>query len=317
VASRAIALLLLSVVTVACGAGGSSGQHGRSAASRDSNPVTVGPGRLVRIGGGRSLFLYCVGTGSPTVILEAGFGGNIDDWRDVQGRLGHATRTCAYDRAGLVNSPAIPGVHDAAAEVADLNRLLDHAGIPPPYVLVGHSYGGILVRLFAHVHPRDTAGLVLVEAMGRNQDRRLLPIWRAQPAAVRRLLPEPGAQPVEDGVNIMAGEALDAHITTLGDTPLAVITRGRPDDSGPPLPPSVRGPADRLWITMQNELATLSSDHAHVIALRSGHFVQVAAIGQPDVVIAAVLAVVHAARTGTHLPSCPRLFHGAGVQCRT
>jgi pimeloyl-ACP methyl ester carboxylesterase len=315
VTPRAVALVLLSVVTVACG--GSPGQQSRSAAARDRNPVTVGPGRLVPIGGGRSLFLHCVGTGRPTVILEAGFGGNIDDWREVQGPLSHATRTCAYDRAGLVNSPAIHGVHDAATEVADLGRLLDHAGIPPPYVLVGHSYGGLLVRLFAHAHPRDTAGLVLVDAMGRNQDRRLLPIWRAQPAAVRRLLPKPGAQPVEDGVNIIAGEALDAQIRTLGDIPLVVITRGRPDDSGPPLPPSVRGPADRLWTTMQDELAALSSDHVHVIATRSGHFVQLSFNGQPDVVIAGVLAVVHAARTRTRLPSCPRLFHGVGVQCRT
>ena len=181
-------------MAVACGGGG-SGQHGRSAASRDSNPVTVGPGRLVRIGGGRSLFVYCVGTGSPTVILEAGFGGNIDDWRDVQGRLGHATRTCAYDRAGLVNSPAIPGVHDAATELADLGRLLDHAGIPPPYVLVGHSYGGLLVRLFAHAHPRDTAGLVLVDAMGRNQDRRLLLFGELNPRLCDDSCPSPALSP--------------------------------------------------------------------------------------------------------------------------
>jgi pimeloyl-ACP methyl ester carboxylesterase len=66
-----------------------------------------------------------------------------------------------------------PGVHDTGVEIADLKRLLDHAGIPPPYLLVGDSYGGLLVRLFAHAHPHDTAGLVLVDAMGRNQDRRV------------------------------------------------------------------------------------------------------------------------------------------------
>jgi hypothetical protein len=114
----------------------------------------------------------------------------------------------------------------------------------------------------------------------------------------------------------MAGEALDAQIRTLGDIPLAVITRGRPDDSGPPLAPSVRGPADRLWTTMQDELAALSRDHVHVIALRSGHFGKLSFNGQPGVVIAAVLAPLHAARTGTHLPSCLRLFHDAAVQCR-
>jgi hypothetical protein len=159
--------------------------------------------------------------------------------------------------------------------------------------------------------------VVLVESMGRNQDRRLLPIWRAQQARVRRLLPKPGASPVEDGVDIVAGEALDVkNVRTLGDTPLAVITRGRADDSEP-LPASVRVPADRLWTTMQDELAALSSDHVHVIALRSGHFVQRTLNGQPDVVIAAVRAVVHAARAGTQLPACQRIFHGAGVRCRT
>jgi pimeloyl-ACP methyl ester carboxylesterase len=164
IASRAFALTLLSVLTVACG-----GQQAR----RDPNPVILGPGHLVAIGAGRSLYLHCEGTGSPTVILEAGFGGNSNDWSEVEGPLGRATRTCAYDRVGLGSSLPIPGVHDAADEIADLSRLLDDADIPPPYVLVGHSYGGLLVRLFAHANSFNTAGIVLVDSMGRNQDRRL------------------------------------------------------------------------------------------------------------------------------------------------
>jgi pimeloyl-ACP methyl ester carboxylesterase len=276
-------------------------------------PAVLGGGRLVPIGGGRSLYLKCYGAGSPTVVLEAGFGGSSENWRDVQAPLGRTTRTCAYDRAGLGNGLPIPGVHDAADEIGDLQRLLHHVRITPPYVLVGHSYGGLMVRLFANAHPEETAGVVLVESMGRNQDRRLLAIWRAQPARVRRLLPKPGANPVEDGVDIIAGEALDARIGTLGDTPLAVITRGRPDDSQPRLPASVRGPADRLWATMQDELAALSTDHLHAIAMRSGHFRQRTANGQPDVVMSAVTAVVRAARAGTHPPACRRVFHGPGV----
>jgi pimeloyl-ACP methyl ester carboxylesterase len=314
VAARAVVLMLLSVLTVGCGGHQTTSP---SATARDRNPVILGPGRLVAIGGGRSLYLHCEGTGSPTIILEAGFGGTSDNWSEVQGPLSRVTRTCAYDRAGLGNSLPIPGVHDAATEISDLKRLLDHAGIQPPYVLVGHSYGGLLMRMFAHAHPDQTAGIVLVEAMGRNQDLRLKPIWRAQPAQVRQQIPDPTANTIDQGVDLYAGEALDAKIRTLRDTPLAVITRGRPDDSGPSLPPSVRGPADHLWTTMQNELEALSSDHVHVIALRSGHFVQRSANGQPDVVIAAVLAVVHAARTHTHLPACPRLFHAASVECRT
>ena len=309
IASRAFALTLLSVLTVACG-----GQQTR----RDPNPVILGPGHLVAIGAGRSLYLHCEGTGSPTVILEAGFGGNSNDWSEVEGPLGRGTRTCAYDRAGLGSSLPIPGVHDAADEIADLNRLLDDADIPPPYVLVGHSYGGLLVRLFAHANPFDTAGIVLVDSMGRNQDRRLRAIWQAQPAQVRRQVPDPTAYPVQDGVDLLAGEALDAKLGTLGDTPLVVITRGRLlDTAAPQLPPTMRAPVARLWETMQNELAALSSDRIHAIALRSGHFVQRSPNGQPDVVVDAVLAIIHAVRTRTHLPTCPSVFHGASVQCRS
>jgi pimeloyl-ACP methyl ester carboxylesterase len=260
----------------------------------------------------------CQGSGSPTVILEAGFGGTSDNWSEVQPALALRTRTCAYDRAGLGYSPPIPGVHDATAEIADLATLLDRAGIRPPYVLVGHSYGGLLVRLFAHTHPKQTAGVVLVDAMGRDQDRRLLRIWLAQPANVRRQLPRPTANPVDSGVNLLAGEDLDAKIRSLGGMPLIVITRGRLEDDGSrtPLPAPVRHPAGQLWLTMQDELAALSPDSIHVIALRSGHLIPISAAGQPDVVIAAVLAVIHAARTHTDLPACRRLFHSSGVRCR-
>src|SRR4051812_9306671 len=161
------------------------------------SPVIVGPGRLVPIGGGRSLYLHCVGSGSPTIILEAGFDASRDTWNAVQPALGATTRTCAYDRAGLGSSLPMPGVHDAADELADLERLLHAARIAPPYVLVGHSYGGLLARLFAAAHPAQTAAVVLIDAMGRNEDHRFGALWRSQPARIRHLLPEPDA-PTDD-----------------------------------------------------------------------------------------------------------------------
>jgi pimeloyl-ACP methyl ester carboxylesterase len=201
-------------------------------------------------------------------------------------------------------------VHDARDELDDLGRLLDHAHIAPPYVLVGHSYGGLLARLFAHAHPDQTAGIVLVDAMGRDQTRRVLAIWpRSQAKALRRQQ----ATPVRDGVDLAAGEALAARVSSLGDTPLAVVTGGhqRWEHIGPSLTQAL----SRQWATMQDELAALSSDHLHVAALRSGHFVQ-RSDGQPGVVVRAVHAVVRAARDHTRLPPCGRLFTGSDVRCR-
>lgn len=311
------ALLLASALAAGCGGSQPKRHPAQQAKTQRAAPVIVGPGRLVDVGSGRSLYLKCAGSGSPTIVLEAGFGGDTDNWSAVQTQLGRTTRTCAYDRAGLGNSLPIPGVHDASDEVNDLHQLLDHAHIAPPYVLVGHSYGGLLVHVFANAHPNETAGIVLVESMGRNQDRRLLPIWRAQPLRVRRLLPKPCAHPVEDGVDLGASEALAARAGTLGDTPLAVITRGQPGEEDRGLPTRVRRAVERLWSRMQDELAALSSDHVHVVAARSGHFVQSAVDGQPPVVIRTVRAVVHAARTSTRLVPCPRLFRESGVRCRS
>jgi pimeloyl-ACP methyl ester carboxylesterase len=305
-------MLLVVVILLASLLLGGCGGHASGKRAPELGVVTNG-GRLVGIGGGRSLYLKCVGSGSPTILLEAGFGGTTNDWSAVQERLGRTARTCAYDRAGLGNSLAIPGVHDAGDEIADLERLLEHARIAPPYVLVGHSYGGLLARLYARAHPGDTAGVVLVEAMGRDQDRRLERVWRALPASARAKLPEPTAEPVVDGVDIRASEALDAAGRALPSVPLAVITRGRTDDE---LPPRVRLAAGDAWNRMQDELAAMAPDHVHVVATRSGHVVPSYVDGQPAVVIRAVRAVEQAARDHASLPACARVFSGPGVRCR-
>src|SRR4051794_41488732 len=102
--------------------------------------------------------MECVGSGSPAVVLAAGFGADTHSWRDVQPDVGRGTRTCAYDRAGSGNSVAPPGVRDARDEIADLRRLLARARVEPPYVLVGHSYGGGVARGVLRPYPTLTAG---------------------------------------------------------------------------------------------------------------------------------------------------------------
>ncbi|MEO8687229.1 MAG: alpha/beta fold hydrolase [Solirubrobacteraceae bacterium] len=297
------------LVVVLLGCGGDA----RKEKSRPRAAVTVvgvGGGELVDVGG-RRLYVECIGSGSPTVLLEAGLGLDSRSWTTVQLELGRTTRTCAYDRAGLGDSDPMPGVHDAGDEIRDLERLLDRGRIEPPYVLVGHSYGGLLARLFARAHPDQVAGVVFVDAMGRDATRRQLAIWpRSQASAQRR----EWAKPVHDGVDVKRGEALASSIRTSGDTPVVVITGARTWTSAPDAPPRLLQALDRLWCRLHAELARLSSDRVHVLALRSEHLVM-DPDQQPWIVVRAVMAVVRAHRDNARLPPCQRLFSGPDVRC--
>jgi pimeloyl-ACP methyl ester carboxylesterase len=142
-------------------------------------------GRLVDIGG-RRMQLYCIGQGSPTVILEAGIGGLLSSWRTVQPAVAAFARVCAYDRAGYGASDAGPMPRTSAAIAEDLHELLRRAGERPPYVLVGHSFGGYNVRVFNGLYPDEVAGIVLVDAPHEDQFRILPAAWNAAADALRR-----------------------------------------------------------------------------------------------------------------------------------
>jgi hypothetical protein len=118
------------------------------------------------------------------------------------------------------------------------------------------------------------------------------------------------------GVDLAAGEALASRVRTLGGMPLAVITAGR-QDHFPRRPARLRRALKRLWDRMQDELAGLSDNSVHVVALGSNHDVPSSRGGQPSVVIRAVQAVVGAARSHSRLPRCRRLFRGSAVRCRS
>ena len=119
------------------------------------------PGRLVDAGGYR-LHLYCVGTGSPTVVFESGFGMSSNAWALVQPEVARFTRACSYDRPGYGWSDSPPNPRTGLTAAEDLHRMLASAGVSGPYVLVGHSMGGGQVRLFASRFPGEVAGLVIV-----------------------------------------------------------------------------------------------------------------------------------------------------------
>src|SRR4029079_10382234 len=119
-----------------CGGQELKAHHGSSAKTPRLAPVADGPGRLVAIGGGRSLYMECVGSGSPTVVLDAGFGADTHSWEDVQPEVGRVTRTCAYDRAGTGDSVAPPGVRDARDEIPDLRRFRGRDRLAAPCLTV-------------------------------------------------------------------------------------------------------------------------------------------------------------------------------------
>ena len=115
------------------------------------------PGKLVDIGG-YQLHINCTGTGSPTVILDAGLGGTSLDWSKVQPAVARFTRVCSYDRAGYGWSQTGPGPRTSQQIVTELHALLAQAKINGPYVLVGHSAGGLNMRLYAYRYPAEVVG---------------------------------------------------------------------------------------------------------------------------------------------------------------
>lgn len=167
----------------------------------------------IDIGGGRKLYLRCKGTGSPTVILESGIHDSSDTWTLTDTRppvlaspavfpgVARFTHVCMYDRPGTIRYTSPPALTTRSTPVAmprtlpgmvsDLRTLLRKAGIPGPYLLVAHSYGGMILRLFAQTHPSDVAGLVLVDAFGTNVRQLFGPeLW----PSYATLLNHPGTQ---------------------------------------------------------------------------------------------------------------------------
>jgi pimeloyl-ACP methyl ester carboxylesterase len=129
---------------------------------RQDSRVYPPPGRMVDIGG-RRLHARIMGSGAPTVLFESGISASSVSWTVLQPQIAQMTTTVSYDRAGLGWSEASPGPLNAERLIDDLAALLDRLHTPAPYVLVGHSYGALLSRLYAERNPQRVAGLVLID----------------------------------------------------------------------------------------------------------------------------------------------------------
>ena len=332
--TRRIVLGLL-VALVALGATGAIYQVVATALARRAYPP---PGQLVAVSD-MSLHIFCTGEskpGSPTVILEAGIAGTSADWSWVQPAIATHTRTCSYDRAGMGWSSASRQPRDAGQIAAELHTLLTKAGVAGPYVLVGHSFGGLYVRKYVADYPKDVAGLVLVEATHPDLWKRLPPSLGTppdqQPLGLFPIIARLGLArlglidvfPVDPDLAPQQRAAIGALNTSttsmetisaelrafpataaqvhdasaLGNLPLAVLSAGNDYAIEPP---DVGVPARQTWAKLQAELAALSQNTTHRTIPEATHESLVHKQADAEPTIAVILQVVEAARTGQPL----------------
>ena len=133
--------------------------------SRRDRRIYSREGRFAEIAPGCSLYLFELGAGEPTVVFEAGIGATHLNWRRIQDAIAHSTHTVSYDRAGLGWSSASHTARTPVNIARELRQMLQRAGLQPPYILVGHSFGGLVMRRFALLYPEEAAGIVLVDPM--------------------------------------------------------------------------------------------------------------------------------------------------------
>lgn len=252
--------------------------------------------------GGYKLTLLTQGTGRPTVVIEPGAGGagaGSDEWAAVAAEVAKTCRVVRYDRAGLGTSDAPPKKPRTSQDVAqDLHTLLANAKIPGPYVLVGHSVGGLHVRVFADLYPDAVAGVVLSDSAHPDQDAKWLAVFGPEAAgeepavAKGRLflagrLKDRGKNP--EGIDMVATWEQVRAARSLGAKPLAVLTHSPKWKMVPDLPDDVMGKIEGVSQTLQAEFKGLSTDSTHTVAEKAGHGIHV---DEPELVVAAIREVV-------------------------
>jgi pimeloyl-ACP methyl ester carboxylesterase len=184
--------------------------------------------------GGRKMHILCVGpidTGRPTVIFESGLGGDAGQWSDVLHELDGTVRACAYDRAGNGQSAAATPGRTTKDQVADLRALLEAAGVPPPYVLVGFSLGGWNVMVHEDAHPGDVVGAVMADVRPPASQRWLAalpPESSTESEAIRLAREESTTFDTDPALNpegLLLGVSATQAIETdgFGDKPLVVL----------------------------------------------------------------------------------------------
>jgi pimeloyl-ACP methyl ester carboxylesterase len=318
--TRPLMLYPLFVALVLAGIGGSY----ETIQEQVDRSTTAMPGHLVDVGG-RRLYLECTGSGSPTVVLVSGLAEASVYWRGwIEPVVAQNTTVCAYDRAGQGWSDPPPSPQDGVAVATDLHSLLANAQIPGPYIVVGHSTGGVYARIFAARYPDQVAGMVLLDSQPNEALSGGLPDFPSQYNILRRataLFPSLARLGIFQLVNRFAADPLPvptrdqeravvsaanlnriqrdefaalpvtlkeaAALTTLGDRPLIVVT-------------AVKG-ASAGWLPMQDRMAGLSTNSAHRLLPDTDHPGVIHDKAGAAVASQAILDVVASVRSGAPL----------------
>ncbi len=303
--------LLVRSLLLAAGAGAASAVGQRVAEARDRRRFPA-PGRLVPVDGDRRLHLHEAGTGSPPVVIVPALSSTVLEWMHIVHELQGETRVCVYERAGTGwSDPPRRFWRSTAQMAADLHALLAAAQVPPPYIMAGHSLGGVVARRFAADYPKLVSGLVLVDSSHENQAARLpwrlgqganleyalrwqlrvLGAWRLAAARglTRELDAELAYEVPPEYVDAARAITLSARFrrTTVAELLLAARHQHQPPNLGS-LPLTVLTSATLAlpaWPQLQDELAALSTASEHVYAERAGHNIH---LDEPEAVTSAI-----------------------------
>jgi pimeloyl-ACP methyl ester carboxylesterase len=267
----------------------------------DDGAPSAADGPLVDIGG-RRLYRADWGAGDPTVVFEAGLDDSGATWSGVIPAVASFTRVLSYDRPNTIASASDPTPMPRTADdvVADLNTLLGSEAESGPYVLVGHSVGGLFARLYASRYPDQVAGLVLVDASHEEQELRRQEIVSPDLFAAEQQAVGANLEGIDLAASFEQMRAARAE-APLRDMPLVVLSAGQANPATFPAGWPMEEEA-RLHHELQQDLAGLVPGGRLVVAEMSGHYVQQS---QPDLVVAAIRAVVDAVREPSTWETAP------------
>jgi len=273
---RSFAVIFLGLIVGAC------------LADQDSSPQTILKTQKVNAGG-HQLNMLIGGEGTPAVIFESGIGSDLTSWSAVQGDIARFATTVSYDRAGLGKSEPSKQRRTARQIALDLHLALQAAGIKPPYVLVGHSLGGILVRVFADMYSAEVAGMVLVDPSQEAFDDWL----RAHPVRQPMLDPKGDTAEHPKGRPLPRVDESQEWATYRRQARAAKVPPGIPVILLTAL--NDRRPAEmqKTWVEKHEEWIAKVPRGRHIKVENSGHYIQV---DHPQVVIDAVKEVVTQSR---------------------